>query len=185
MNFLEFASTFESVKTNDKVRLRGDPRKYAVQIWEKYSANPNGNQFDLHYKYQLLRYKPWFDRQTDALGTFDDTAEGWVEAWRSFLLTDEGKAKVPAWQKIISDAQIFIDTCDEEVSDLGVENDNAEDEDRQEQEEWMRIQQNIAGGVDVEADVSEDSMNYWAGLRAQLSAEILATLDNWIAKPKK
>ncbi len=38
MNFLEFASSFESVKTNDKVRLRGDPRKYAVRIWEKYSA---------------------------------------------------------------------------------------------------------------------------------------------------
>ncbi len=110
-----------------------------------------------------MRYKPWFDRQTDALGTFDDTAEGWVEAWRSFLLTDEGKAKVPAWQKIISDAQVFIDTCDEE---------------------WMRIQQNIAGGVDVEADVSEDSMNYWAGLRAQLSAEILATLDDWIAEKR-
>jgi hypothetical protein len=75
--------------------------------------------------------------------------------------------------------------CDDEVSDLGLENDNAEDEDRQEQEEWMRIQQNIAGGVDVEADVSEDSVNYWAGLRAQLSDEILASLDDWIAKQKK
>jgi hypothetical protein len=32
-----------------------------------------------------------------------------------------------------SDAQIFIDTCDEELRDLGVENDNAEDKDRQEQ----------------------------------------------------
>ncbi len=48
MNFLEFASTFESVITEDKVRLRGDPRKYAVRIWEKYRANPNGNQFYLH-----------------------------------------------------------------------------------------------------------------------------------------
>ncbi len=52
-------------------------------------------------------------RQTDAPGPFDDTTEGWVEAWRDFLLTNEGKAKVPAWQKIISDAQIFIDViCD-------------------------------------------------------------------------
>jgi hypothetical protein len=56
MNFLEFASTFEAVKTKDEIRLRGNPRKYAVRIWEKYSANPNGNQFDLHCKYQLLRY---------------------------------------------------------------------------------------------------------------------------------
>jgi hypothetical protein len=96
MNFLEFASTFESVKTKDEVRLRGDPRKYAFRMWEKYSANLNGNQFDLHCKYQLLRFKSWFDRQTDALATFDDTAEGWVEAWRAFLLTDEGKAKVQA-----------------------------------------------------------------------------------------
>jgi hypothetical protein len=30
-------------------------------------------------------------------------------------------------------SQIFIDTCDEELRDLGVENDNAEDKDRQEQ----------------------------------------------------
>jgi hypothetical protein len=43
--------------------------------------------------------------------------------------------------------------CDDEVSDLGLENDNAADEDRQEQEEWRRIQQNIAGCVDIEADV--------------------------------
>jgi hypothetical protein len=35
----------------------------------------------------------------------------------------------------------------------------------------MRIQQNIADVEDVEADVSEDSMSYWAGLRAQLSDE--------------
>ncbi len=108
-----------------------------------------------------MRYKPWFDRQTHALGTFNDTEDGWVEAWRAFLLTDEGKIKVPAWQKIISDAQIFIDTCDDEVSDLGVEDDNAADEERVDQEEWMRIQQNIVDGVDVVAVASEDSSNYW------------------------
>jgi hypothetical protein len=49
----------------------------------------------------------------------------------------------------------------------------------------MQIQQNIAGGVDVDADVSEDSVNYWAGLRAQLSDEMLTTLDDWFAKQKK
>jgi hypothetical protein len=122
-----------------------------------------------------LRYKPWFDRQTHALGTFNDTEDGWVEAWRALLLTDEGKAKIPAWQKIISDAQIFIDTCDDEVSDLGVENDNAADEERVDQEEWMRIEQNFVDGVDVVAVASEDSSNYWGGLLAQLSDEILNT----------
>jgi hypothetical protein len=38
INFLEFTSTFVAVKTKDEIRLRGNPRKCAVRIWEKYSA---------------------------------------------------------------------------------------------------------------------------------------------------
>jgi hypothetical protein len=49
----------------------------------------------------------------------------------------------------------------------------------------MRIQQNIVDGVDVVAVASEDSSNYWGDLRAQLSDEILNTLDDWIAKQKR
>jgi hypothetical protein len=49
----------------------------------------------------------------------------------------------------------------------------------------MQIQQYIAGSEDVGAGVSEDSVNYWAGLRDQLSDIILATLYDWIAKQKK
>ena len=53
--------------------------------------------------------------------------------------------------------------CDREENDLGVENDEAEeDEDaRQEQEEWMRLQRQIDDGNDDQIDVSPEAAELW------------------------
>ena len=90
-NFIQFASTYEPVKTKDKIKKRSDPRHYAVRVSQKLSSNPkNTEQFHLHCKYQLLRYKPWMVEFSNVLDNFEDSPKGWVEAWQAFMTTAAG-----------------------------------------------------------------------------------------------
>ena len=95
----------------------------------------------------MLRYKPWFDSHGDALGNYEDFPKGWVDAWAEFVSSPEGQLKVPSWQSVISDAQIFLDECDQELDDsqeLGIDDDFCQT-DRGEQsryavDDWMTCQ---------------------------------------------
>ena len=103
------------------------------------------------------------------------------------MQTDVGKASVPTWAKVVQNARLFIQTYDREENDLGVENDDAAEDDaevRAEQEDWMRLMQDIDNGLD-ERDTSPEAEEYWAGHRATLTDDVLENIDNWIRRQKE
>ena len=71
MNFVEFATTYQVVN-NELTKL---PENVIPRIFPTYSPNPEGPNFGLYCKYQLLRYKPWQTTQNNAWGGEEATDE--------------------------------------------------------------------------------------------------------------
>jgi hypothetical protein len=185
MNYLEFCRNYETIKKPEKLKRRTNPNKYAVLIWQRFSPNPRNSQYHLHCKYQLLRYKAWVNSYTDVLGHFSNNPEGWVLAWQFFLNPDEGKRKMPSWEKILNDAKIFVETCDIDNDDeFGDNDDDIGTDEVEEQEEWMKVQNLKDSGLDT-PDVSNEAQDYWAGHRAEYAEEFLKGIDDWIPNMKK
>ena len=60
MNILTFASDYSV--------CRGQVRKRPVRTFPTYSSDPNGENYGLYCKYQLLKYRPWNGTMSSAWG---------------------------------------------------------------------------------------------------------------------
>jgi len=62
LNFLLFAMKYNLVNG----KLVDQLNNVVPRVFPSYSSNPKSTNFGLYCKYQLLRYKPWKNKQDDA-----------------------------------------------------------------------------------------------------------------------
>ena len=91
-----------------------------------------------------MRYKPWRTIQNDVLGNdFDETIEGWTNAWHAFVLTDYAKIKIPSWNNALNKARTQMNNSQDQVDDEPLNMQEDDDIERTEiQQDYMRIQSN-------------------------------------------
>ena len=132
MNFVTFAANYKV--TNGK--LVKQSKNVVSRIFLSYSPNPNGVNYGLYCKYQLLKYKPWKDSQMNAWNKepskkepSDDCSD--IDAWRAFLHSSFAKQHVPEWDKKLHDS---LNNCSKSSEDNKTLQIN-----KTTQEEWMII----------------------------------------------
>lgn len=127
----------------------------------------------------MLRYKPWVNEHSNALGSYADNTNGWVDAWKNFLISDLGRSKVPSWLEFLEKAETFLKQNDFDNQEMDREEDNESVD--VDQEDWM-INQNrdelLRPPVDNNSDT--DSLTYWAQDRSFYSARELSEMGSWL-----
>ena len=108
-------------------KLVDQPDNVVPRVYPTYSSNPKSTNFGLYCKYQLLRYKPWKNKQEDAWGNQEHNNDVFTSQWKSFLQTDYAKQRVPDWHGKLEDIQSI---CDNEQNQNYIEPE-------QQREEWM------------------------------------------------
>ena len=71
INFVQFLSNF--VVKNDTLHTRTN--QVVVRTIPSYSSNPQGHDYPLYCKYQLLKYKRWKQRQSNAWDVLEENFE--------------------------------------------------------------------------------------------------------------
>lgn len=90
-------------------KLVDQPDNVVPRVYPTYSSNPKSTNFGLYCKYQLLRYKPWKNKQEDAWGNQENNNDVFTSQWKSFLQTDYAKQHVPDWHGKLEDIQSICD----------------------------------------------------------------------------
>lgn len=91
-NFVQFVSNFSVQKETIKKRKK----PVIVRAFPSPPANPKGPQFGSFCKYQLLKYKPWRSRASDAWNGLDeDDNDMFCQIWNEFLQSELGHNLVP------------------------------------------------------------------------------------------
>ena len=130
-NFVQFASNY--FKTKVGIAKRTSP--IVLETFPNYSSNPKGPNYGLFCRYQLLRYKPWYNFVDDAWFSEEPSDSVYINQWNSFLKTADAKLFIPNWSH-------QINLISEYVSHL-VENDDFIESDTNEREEWMILGNNL------------------------------------------
>ena len=166
------------------MKERQKPGDKALRFYQHFSPNPENRTYSLYCKFQLLRYKPWVNCHSDALGVFPDSTKGWVDAWTDFLRSDLGKSKVPSWQSLLSKAETFLN--DNEFDNEEMDREEDADTEQIDQEDWM-INQNRAEIQlpPVDSNSELDSLNYWAQDRKFYTDQELSEMSSWLDNEKK
>jgi hypothetical protein len=67
MNFSDFVTHFNNKLNDKKLVSRNNPINIVVRIYQYFSSNKSDPNYWLYCKYELLRYKPWFEKVENAL----------------------------------------------------------------------------------------------------------------------
>ena len=105
LNFLQFAMKYKLVNG----KLVDQPSNVVARVFPTCSSNPKSTNFGLYCKYQLLRFKPWKNKQDDA---WENQARGddvFISQWKSFLQTNFAKQQMPDWHGKLEDIQSLSD----------------------------------------------------------------------------
>ena len=97
-NFVQFASNYFKAKL--AIAKRSTP--VVLKTFPNYSSNPNNPNYGLFCRYQLLRYKPWYNSVTDAWSNEEPSDAVYINQWDSFLRTADAKLFVPNWSHQIN-----------------------------------------------------------------------------------
>ena len=97
-NFVQFASNY--FKTKIGIAKRTSP--IVLKTFPNYSSNPKGPNYGLFCRYQLLRYKPWYNSVDDAWCNEEPSDSVYINQWNSFLQTTDAKLFVPNWSHQIN-----------------------------------------------------------------------------------
>lgn len=65
-------------------KLVDQPDNVVPRVYPTYSSNPKSTNFGLYCKYQLLRYKPWKNKQEDAWGNQEHNNDVFTSQWKVF-----------------------------------------------------------------------------------------------------
>jgi hypothetical protein len=116
MNFIKFGTFYKNklqivdkgLPTQRQILCKqSHPDHIALRIFQKFSSNPKNPQYNLFCKFQLLRFKPWVDNFSNALGeniVQDEADDCYRVAWHEFLNTEIAKTLVPNWAEIVRNA---------------------------------------------------------------------------------
>ena len=196
MNFLEFATHFDHLLKKstvngeqvERLKPRTHPEAVAVRIYQKYSSNPLHDTYGLYCKYQLLRYKPWTVNFECCLGSdnIEDTTM-WIDAWKLFLESPEGEAKVPDFSVELDNASAHymqrVDEPDSSDEELAPDGENR-DPRMNVQDPYMRNMGHLPElsperPIHIDVQDGPDELEYWlAGRRYFESDARLAPLLN-------
>ena len=143
------------------------------RIFPTYSCNPNGPNFALYCKYQLLRYKPWRLTQNNAWGNQDPSPEIFITCWHEFLQTPYAQTEVPDWFDKLQDV---IQNQDQLHDETVESNSNT-------REEWM-ILSDLHTPFE-NSNVNSSSSHDWYQDRARYSEQQIGVMPSWIKTKKE
>ena len=98
INLIQFASEYSNVR--GQLQKRSAP--VIVRTFPNYSPNPEGENYGLHCKFQLIKYRPWNGSTSAAWSSLDSTPEVWIEQYHQFLLTDLASQLLPSVRDYIT-----------------------------------------------------------------------------------
>ena len=193
INFNDFAMKFECVG-GELVERRTNKDKLALRFFQRYSSNPNSDNYDLYCKFSLLRYKPWHTRHAQALDTdingitYEDNEEGWIESWRKFLLTEVAKNCIPEWYHRTIDVHRRIEDNDvrAEIEEMDQEEYIEKNDDDYTQEDWMSNMNPASRerGIGPDSNALIDNIEYWQSDRIHFDQQEIMGLPMWLKTEK-
>ena len=125
LNFADFAAKFKIVKG----KLVHQSKNLVPKIFPNYSPNRKGENYSLHCKYQLLKYKPWHTCQNNVWNSTEPNADIYIKAWHDFLCSPPAQIQVPNWDQKLQNVMQNIE--------LETDNERSRFETEKIQEEWM------------------------------------------------
>ena len=90
---------------------------YINQIikYQEFSPNtcqiPKVQNFGLYCKYQLLRYKPWKNKQDDSWENQPKSNDVFISQWKTLLQTDYAKKHVSDWHRKLETYSPHVIMC--------------------------------------------------------------------------
>ena len=110
LNFSQFVANYHVV--HGEVVKRSVP--IIVRTFPSFSSNPQGENYNLYCKYQLIKYQPWTGNPFNALQSGLEEIDDYVTAYSDFLQTDIGKQCIPDFVKELDQAQKYRSQNDSE-----------------------------------------------------------------------
>ena len=171
VNLKDFFAKY-TVNDND-VKLR--PQPVIVRTFPSYSYNPQGENYSLYCRFQLLKYHPWSNSTFYTWQTGDATEHENVDSYKELLRTPEGQANIPTFAEELERAQLYHH-----------QNDPPSDEDEdsahhEEQEDWMvlcQLHQDLSTVSNSPNDVD------WAYYCRMLPPATIIEAAEWIQTTK-
>ena len=173
LNFLQFVSNY-FVK-NDALHKRHNA--VIVCTVPSYNCNPKGHDYPLYCKYQLLKYKPWRQRQSNAWDDLEENSDTYVSYWDSFLESEQGQTLVPNWGQEIDRILCYINAL--------IQTDDFEENETPSgtREEWMLL---------AELNTSQSSQEYMESLPDSVftdsrnyTEEQIGNMPTWVKDMKE
>ena len=176
LNFLDFTRKYKIV--SGRITKRTD--NTVLRVFPTYSGNPKRDTFPLYCKYQLLRYKPWKETQSDAWENENETDALFIAKWSEFLRTPYAANHVPDWvEKLENLDAYFVSEHSEEENQLSASDTCANSGTR---EEWM-ILSDLRQPFD---NHSLQNSNYnWCQDRSFYTCQQIGEMPSWIEQQKK
>ena len=129
LNFSQFVANYHVV--HGEVVKRSVP--VIVCTFTSFSSNPQGENYNLYCKYQLIKYQPWTCNPFNALQSGLEEIDDYVTAYSDFLQTDIGKQCIPDFGKELDQAQKYRSQNDSESES----EDTDDTEVQHSKEDWM------------------------------------------------
>lgn len=171
-NFVQFASNY--FKTKIGIAKRTSP--IVLKTFPNYSSNPKGPNYGLFCRYQLLRYKPWYNSVDDAWCNEEPSDSVYINQWNSFLQTTDAKLFVPNWSH-------QINLISEYVNHL-VEKDDFIESDTDEREEWMILADLKLKGDNETNKLMDCSTDFYEQDRLKYTIQEIGDMPHWINMQK-
>ena len=141
-----------------------------VRTIPQYSSNPNGSNYYLYCKYQLVKHNPWSVDISNSWGGGTGSPELWVSKYLTFLQTDAAREEIPHFAQEIQLAEHHL--ADEEL--------DTEEEHHQLQDNWMALcQLNLTFLQALE----EHHDAYWHA--SDLPQNTMLECANWITTQRR
>ena len=170
LSLVQFAAEFSVHK--GEVRRRSSP--VIVRTFPQYSSNPRGDDYNLYYKYQLVKHKPWSGQIGNVWGGGEGSPTVWVDQYHSFLQTDGARERIPHFVQELHSAQLRL-----------AEEDDSEDEEThrppEHQDDWMALCQL---NPRFTMRLQEDSQVDWSAAARQLPSDVLRECPKWISSQR-
>ena len=110
---------------NGELKTRASP--VVVRTFPQYPSNPNGDNYSLYCKYQLVKHNPWSGDISNAWGGGNDSPELWISKYQAFLQTDAAREEIPHFLQEIQLAEQHLDDEEQEPEQIH----------HQVQDDWM------------------------------------------------
>ena len=173
MNFDKFASKFK-IAGNKLVK---QDQSVIPKFYPKYSSNPEGGNYPMYCKYQLIRYKPWLSTIQDAWNNIPEQDTTYVQQWISFLKTEYAKSNLKDWNEEIEviEHQLLQEYTQGDLYSTD------EVHGTHEQEDWMQISNLVHNEY---RNLKQNSLE-WSQGYSNYTQQQIGEMHNWIPQHRQ